>query len=99
MKEDAPHDATLFNLDVTSILLNNQSGAPVFVSKEGLEALKASRRGVARTGNQPKTRAVQLMTLVSAAGRLVTTVVLIRDRKIKEAQRWQVFNLEGVTNI
>jgi hypothetical protein len=78
-----PVAMTLFNVDVTSFLLNKGGAEMVYVTPEALEELSRKNLSPTITGTTQQRRGCSLMTLISAAGTLDAAVVMIRDEVVK----------------
>jgi hypothetical protein len=74
-------DCCTWNVDVTSVLINNTLDLTVLVPAAAVKALDKACLGVTVTANEGQARSAKLMTLINAAGELAATIVIIKEAK------------------
>lgn len=80
------HLELLLNTDVTTLFLKDWAEAGL-VTEEARKKFKKDRRGATTTSDkQHQDRTISLMTTISAAGELVSTIAIIKDSNIEKLE-------------
>lgn len=89
---------TILSTDVTSILLDFQKDAAL-VSEETRAALAGAAKCPSTTTEMYKARGIQLMVTISAAGKLVCTIVMIKDNNFPHLEKVKVFKTNNFNTL
>ena len=86
-----PQPEAINNTDITSVVLNGwDNKVAAFVTRASRKKMKLKRLGSTITKDKHKRRVIKLMTTINAAGKLTSTIAMIKDRKFKKLKMWQV---------
>jgi len=86
----SPVGSTIWNCDVTSIQLGKDVEAEAIITENAQRLIKAHNLSVTVTQAQTQYRCCKLMTLVNASGILAATIIILKDRELKELKCYQV---------